>query len=409
MAETNVPIGSPIARKLYSVSTFAKCTRAPSFRKNLTGAAPKQSAAEAKLKGQTSPDMPFVRITDLASTAGDTVSVDMFDTITGKPVMGDKKLAGRMMSLKFASMDIKINQYRAGVSPGGRMAQKRTVHNLRSIAQANLVGYNVKLEDQLAQVAISGQRGYQDDRDWLVPLDSDPDFKEIMVNDVLPPTPSRRLFAGDATSVANLATTDKLALADIDRIRAKINDMAFPLQPVKLPDDPQADENPLYVLYVTSRQWYYLQTATDAQSWRTFLSNAWQRAQGWKTHPLFMGSPGMWNGILIKEMRRCARFPTGSLVNEYNADASAINQVAAAVDTDRAVLMGAQALACAYGAHAKSSYYFNWHEEESDHGNTVDISLAGMGGKAKLRFADADGTVNDHGVITVDSYAPAVS
>jgi len=32
-----------------------------------------------------------------------------------------------------------------------------------------------------------------------------------------------------------------------------------------------------------------------------------------------------------------------------------------------------------------------------------------MGGKSKLRFTDSDGTSTDNGVITMDSYAPAIA
>lgn len=403
---TIIATGSALARKVYSVALFSLAVRGPSFRKNMIGPMPKQADAEAKLKGQTSPDYPFVQCNDLSKTAGEKVSVDLFNIVTGKPVMGDTKLAGRMMSLTTSSMDITINQYRAGVDPGGRMTQQRTVHSLRGIALANLKGYFDRLEDQLCLVHVAGQRGYQNDRDWVVPLDTDSDFASIMVNSVLPPTRNRRFFGGNATSVTNIDSSDIINLNDIDRLRANIDDMAFPMQPIRLEGDVESDENPLYVLYVTGRQWYQLQISTASQNWRTFLQNAHARSNGFN-HPLFKGETGMWAGILIKKMRRAIRFGAGQNVNEYNASDVSVAQ-AAAVATDRALLMGAQALGIVYGRHAKSDYYVNWHEEESDHGNVVEFSAAGMGGKAKLRFTDPDGNLTDHGVSTVDSYAPAV-
>lgn len=105
MAGTNIPYGHALARKLYSVALFSETQRQGGFKKSNTGPAPKQASAEAKAKGQTSPDYPFVRVTDLAKGAGDSVSVDMFNVIQGKPVMGDKKLAGRGMKLSSSSMD----------------------------------------------------------------------------------------------------------------------------------------------------------------------------------------------------------------------------------------------------------------------------------------------------------------
>lgn len=404
---TNLPVGHPLARKFFSVASFAETQRKPSFRRNLTGPAPTQAQAESKLKGQTTPDMPFVRVTDLSKGGGDTVSVDLFNIIKGKPTMGDRKIAGKMMGLTFSSMDIRIDQYRAGVDSGGRMAQQRTLHRLRSIAKSNLAGYSARLEDQLCLVHVGGARGYDDGEDWAVPLADDPEFSEIMVNDVLPPTANRRFFSGDAHSVDALATTDLPTLDDIDRIRAEIDDMVFPPQPIRLEGDPAADEEPLYVMYVTGRQWHSLQTATGDKAWRTFLQNAHNRGTMFK-HPLFLGSPGMWNGIVIKKMNRGIRFPAGSLVKEYQANGT-ISDVAAAVDTDRAILLGAQALGEVYGSHGKSGYHANWHEEWTDHGNVLECSMAFMAGKSKIRFKSDDGVWTDHGVITLDTYAPAPS
>lgn len=121
MAQTNVPIGHPTAKKVFSVALFHDTIRKATFRNRLSGPAPQQSAAERKAKNQTSPDFPIVRVNDLRRTQGDTVSVDMFNVVTGKPVMGDRKIAGRMMSLSTSSMDIRIDQYRGGVDQGGRI------------------------------------------------------------------------------------------------------------------------------------------------------------------------------------------------------------------------------------------------------------------------------------------------
>lgn len=407
MSSTVITTGAAQARKLFSVAAFALMQRSPSLSKLLKGPAPTQSDAERKLKGQTSADYPIVQINDLKKTAGDKVSVDLYQIVGGKPVMGDNKLAGNGSALSFASMDIVINQYRKMVDPGGRMTQQRTLHNLRTIAMAQLTGYFNRLNDQIQMAALAGARGFQTGADWVLPLESDADFNTIMVNAVLPPSTQRRFFANDATSAANIDSSDILKLADIDKMRARLDDMAFPIQPIRLEGDPSSDENPLYLLLVTSRQWYQLQVNTDTQNWRTFLANALERGK-FTNHPLFLGETGMWAGIAIKKIRRSCRFPVGSTVREYAADNVTINNATTAVDVDRAILVGAQALACAYGKETASDYYMSWHEEEEDHGNTVEISGALMQGHAKLKFTDQDGIPQDNGVMTIDSYAPAV-
>lgn len=407
---TNVPVGHPTARKLYSVAAFAETQRRPSMRKNLTGPAPKQGDAEKKLKGQTSPDYPIVQIRDLSVGAGDNASVDLFNILTGKPVMGDQKLAGRMMSLSSSSMDIRIDQYRAGVDTGGRMSQKRTLHNLRSIGKSNLAGYGARLEDQLCQVHLAGTRGYEDGIDWGVPLETDQDFDDICVNEVVPPSNNRYVVPGSATDIEDLGTTDFITLETIDMIRSILDEDVFPLQPIRLVNgkgdmDPAADDAPLYMLQMTSRQWYHFNQQTSDGDWRTFVANAHERTKGWN-HPLFLGECGMWNGILIKKLNRAIRIPQGKTVKAYDGNGSIVTKTAA-VDTDRAVLMGAQALAEAYGNHGKSGYHANWHEEETDHGSRMEISMAFMGGKKKIRFKRQDtGEMTDHGVMVIDSYSP---
>lgn len=404
---TQVAQGSALAVKLFSVALFNETIRLGTFRKNLTGPAPKQSDAGAKARGQTSPDYPFVRITDLQSGPGDAVSVDLFNNLSGKPTMGDRKLAGRLMSLSSSSMDIRINQIRGGVETGGRMSQKRTRHDLRRIAKDNLSGWNARLYDQLAMVHVAGARGSQNDNEWIVPLTTDPEFSDIVVNNVLPPTRNRRFFAGDATSVTNLDTADVLTLNNIDRIRMTLGELPFTLQPIRIDGDEQADEDPLYALFVTEKVWYNLQISTTGQNWRTFLANAHERSAGFK-HPLFLGQTGMWAGILIKKMRRAIRFNAGDTVVEYDASNVAQN-VTAAVGFDRCFLLGGQALGIAYGNSMgggnSDGYYFSWHEEMSDHDNIREISASSMAGMSKIRFTGSDGQPTDQGIATIDCYA----
>lgn len=402
---TNVSTTSALAVKLYSVALFNESIRKGTFRKNLTGPSPKQGAAEMKAKGQSPPEMPFVNITDLASGAGDKVSVDLFNIIGGRPTMGDKKIAGRLMGLTHSSMDITINQCRGGVETGGRMAKKRTKHNLRTLAKANLSGWNARLYDQLAMVHCAGARGTQDDMEWIVPLASHAEFSEICVNPVLAPTRNRRFFAGDATSVTNLDTGDILTLDDIDRIRMTLDEMPFTLQPVQLEGDVAAEDSPLYVMYVTSKVWLNIERSTTGPNWREFLAATQQRSKGFN-HPLFLGETGVWAGIVIKKMRRAVRFTAADTVVEYDSSDVAQN-VSANVGFDRCFLLGGQALGIAYGASEGSGYHFSWHEEESDHGNITEISSSSMSGMSKIRFTGTDGAPTDHGVATIDCYVPA--
>jgi N4-gp56 family major capsid protein len=408
--QTQIPFGHPLARKVFGAAFFAEYTRKQTFMSRLSGPAPTIGSERSKMERmQTSPDYPCVRVTDLSKQRGDTVSVDLFNLLQGKPVMGDKKLAGKMMRLTSSSMDIKINQVRGGMDPGGRMSQQRTVHDLRTIGRGNLMGWWMRFIDQWKYVHLAGARGSMNTADWVIPLADDPDFAEIMVNSVKAPTYNRHFYGGDATDIESLDTSDILTLDDIDMLRAAIDEADNPLQPIVLPDDPASQDEPLYLLIVSNRQWHYLQTRTGEKAWRTFLSNARERSS---KNPLFSGEPGMWNGILVRKTSRAIRFFPGDSVTvaKNQDDFDTESKTVPALDTDyavdRAILLGAQAIAEVWGKDSQSETFMRWWEETTDHGNTYEASVAGMGGLSKLRFTNTNGMETDHGVMALDTVAP---
>lgn len=407
---TQVPIGSPIARKAYSVGLFSRVQHSPGFMNLLSGEMPKQGSFAFKAKGQTSPDYPIVKAGDLTKGAGDTVSIDLFNILQGKPTMGDKRIAGRMMNLSYSSMDVRIDQTRGGADSGGRMTQKRTVHNLRSIASNGLQAWMQRLEDQTTLVHLAGARGSQDTTDWVVPNAIDPEFSEILVNPIKAPTKNRYFAANDATDVSDMGTNDALTFQDIERINAQMRESVVPLQSIRIKGDERAWNDPLWAMFVTERQWLYLKSRTSQTQWRQAVQNALERKTAGVKHPLFDNYETlMWDGMLIKRMNRYAiRFNTGDTVvtDSGGTDGKTYTETnkTVAVPTDRAIIVGAQALAKAYGK-SNSDYFYDWSEEEVDHGNSVEIVGAAMGGTAKIRFK-IDGVDTDHGVAVVDSYAP---
>lgn len=407
---TTIPVGSPLARKVYSVGLFTRVQSAPGFMNLISGEMPKEGSFAAKSKGQTSPDYPIVKTGDLAKGAGDTVSIDLFNILQGKPVMGDKRIAGHMMPLTYSSMDVKINQARGGADSGGRMSQKRTVQNLRNIAMSGLHAWMTRYEDQTTLVHLAGARGSQATADWVVPLASDTDFAETMVNTVKAPTKNRAYYAGAATGPASISTTDALTLQDVDRIVASLRESSCPLQTIKIQGDDKAWNDPLWAMFVTERQWLYLQSRTSQTTWRQAMQYAFERKSAGVKHPLFDAYETLlWNGMLIKRMNRYAiRFAAGDsiTVDTGGTDGATYTEssATAAQPTDRAIIVGAQALAKAYGKSA-SDYFYDWSEEEIDHGNGVEIVSSMMGGCSKIRFR-IDGADTDFGVAVVDSYAP---
>lgn len=416
---TVIPYGDALAKKIYSTALFAQVQHEPGFMNLLTGPAPQEAAFDAKMKGQTSPDYPVIRVTDLAKGGGDSISVDLFNLLIGKPVMGDQQIAGKGMSLSSSSQDIVINQYRGMADAGGKMTQQRTKHNLRSICMAGMTNWNARLRDQLCLVQIAGARGTQNTADWVIPLASDGEFSDIVVNAIKAPTKNRQFYANDATVPSDIGSNDALTLQDIDRVVSVLGESNVPMAPVKFKDDKNSWDDPFYVLFVTERQWLYLQARTGQTQWRTVLQNAMARlAPGMKSHPLFSGDVGYWRNCFVKPLKRYAiRYLTTELVTYDTGGADgftyteATAALAAGITMDRAILVGAQALGMVYGKHATSDYFVDWNEELTNHKNNVEISTATMGGCSKIRFRvknrmDGTNIDVDHGVAVIDSYAP---
>ena len=405
---TSISAGDPMARKAYSVGLFTKVQTAPGFMNLLSGEMPKEGSFGSKTKGQTSPDYPIVKAGDLSKQAGDAVSIDLFNTLQGKPVMGDKKVEGRMMALTSSSMDLSINQTRGGVDTGGRMTQKRTVHNLRGIALSGLQSWMQRFEDQSTLVHLAGARGSQVSSDWVVPLDNDPEFSEILVNPVKAPTKNRHFFANDASSPADIGTNDVLSFQDIERIVSMLKESSSPLQSIKIKNDERAWDNPMWAMFVTQRQWLYLKSRTSDTTWREAVKNAYERKGPNVKHPLFNSFEAiMWDGLLIRPINRYAiRFAAGDSVKIDGGTDGVFSEqaVVATQPIDRALIVGAQALAKAYGK-SPGDYYYDWSEKMVDHDNSIEIVASCIGGSAKVRFK-IDGVDTDHGVAVIDSYAP---
>ncbi|MBQ7625907.1 MAG: N4-gp56 family major capsid protein [Rhodocyclaceae bacterium] len=409
---TTIRVNDPIAVKAYSAALFAKVQEAPGFMRLLSGKMPTLSEFRQKATGQSKPGYPIVKAGDLAKGAGEAVQITLFNSLSGKPTMGDRKIDGRMMALTASSMDLRINQVRFGADAGGRMTQKRTAHNLRAIACAGLQDVMQRYEDQSSLVHLAGARGSQDGVDWTIPFESDPEFRDILVNPVLPPTKNRHFFANDATSIENIGTNDVLTTKDIDRIVTSLRESSAPLQAVQVNGDTLGWDKPLWVMLVTARQWYYLRKSTAAVEWKQAEQHALARKQAGIKHPLFDATEMiMWSGVLVRPINRYAiRFNAGDKVKVDSGGADGrtyteVEQTAAQV-TDRAILLGAEALAKAYGK-TQSDYFYDWNEELVDHGNSVEIVTGTMTGAAKVRFK-LDGVQTDHGVAVIDSYAPPV-
>ncbi|WP_407330556.1 N4-gp56 family major capsid protein [Enterovibrio sp. 27052020O] len=391
------------AVKLQEAALFTAANRNRSMTNMLTDNAPKAAISDKKGNKQTGPGAPIVRVTDLQKASGDTVDMQIVHKLSKKPTMGDRKIAGRGEGLDFTSFELSINQGRHQVDAGGKMSQQRTGHNLMTTARTLLGTYFNDLKDQLATVHMAGARGDHFADDIIVPLMNDPEFAEMLVNDIMPPTYDRHFFGGDATTFEGLDQADVFGMEVVDNLSLFIEEMAHPIQPIRFAEENKAGSEPFYILNVTPRQWADFKRTAGYKDWQQLAANAMKRKSDF-SHDVFRGDCVMHENILIRKyLGMPIRFNTGSTVDVSNNDkAATVKQVEAATNIDRAMLIGAQALADAWGKTQNGSQ-FSLHTEKVDAGNREEVTIGWMNGLKKIRFADKSGRVNDHGVIAVDT------
>jgi len=138
------------------------------------------------------------------------------------------------------------------------------------------------------------------------------------------------------------------------------------------------------------------------------------RAQQAGMNPLFCGEAGLWNGILIVKMPKPIRFYAGDSLRycaSYTTETeTSTDLVPAAFSTtyavDRAILLGGQALAEAWGKHPKTGMPYFLSEKELDHGDKLEILLGAINGRSKIRFLIDHGDSSqytDYGVMAIDT------
>ena len=420
MGDTVIPYGSPQAVQVQSAGLFAASMQRPTMLNRLTGKLPQQSDAEGSLRFQSGNELPVVRCMDLSKAAGDEVTFDLINPIGGKPIMGEAYAEGQGDRMDFSQDSLRINQTRKPISAGGKMTQQRTPHQLRSLARALGHNYMTRLEDQLKLVHLAGARGFANDIEWAVPKADDPDFASIVVNPIKAPTRNRHWMStgsgiekiAASGNEISIASTDVMNIDLVDALRTKLDSMPLPPPPVRFEGDQMSQDAPMRVLLCSSEQYTSLVRSTNFRTWQ---ANAMARASMAKNNTLFMGEAGLWNGILIVKMPKPIRFYAGDSLRwcpsaTSNAE-TATDLVPAAFGTsyavDRALLLGGQALAEAYGKARQTGNPYFWSEKELDHGDKLEVLIGMIAGTSKIQFLIDQGAgakeYTDFGVMAIDT------
>lgn len=427
MSATTTPasaaLGSYAATIQYSPELMVRAQRGRTWQKKLTGKIP-DAVASMSGKSETAHGYPVVQVFDFSKGRdGDRVTCDIVNRIKGAPTMGDKIAKDKGSPISIERDEIVINQARKPIDAGGRMSQQRTPHDLRRLAMGLGVSYIQNYEDNMFHVHAAGARGYQVGDEWVVPLASDPDFAEVCINPVLPPTYNRKFYPGSATSLANLANTNVLTLNFFDDLYTRVVTGSSPIKGVQMDDQGWGGDpaSPMFLAIVSEAGWNSMMKEASGQNWRTFLSSANERL-AYRQHPLFKNvEMGLWRNIAIMHTARAITFPETTTASEY--DSSNVVQtvtVSSGVNAHRGILLGAEALGLAYGSWKPINLggnnqgsgmlenlgSYGWVEEVSDFGNNLQFCVGMQTGVKKLVYSPG-GVVTDNGVAAFDYHAPA--
>lgn len=361
MTMTVVAFGDPKAQKKWSAN-LAVDTR-------------KKSYFENRFIG-TDDNNIIQRKTELESDAGDTISFDLCVQMRNRPTYGDQRLEGKEESLKFYTDQVKIDQVRHAASAGGKMSRKRTSHDMRMIAKNRLGDYFARLVDELFFMYLSGARGINED------FIEDTTYTGFAGNGFTAPDTQHLIYGGAATSKATLASTDKMTVTVIEKAANKA-EMMQARDPRTANMVPVTNgSNDQYVLLMSPFQEYDLRTNTTTGQWLD-IQKAAAAAEG-RDNPIFKGSLGMINNVVLHKHRNAIRF------NDYGAGS---NVLAA-----RGLFMGRQAAVVAYGTAGGLRY--SWEENTKDYGNEPTVASGFIGGIKKTVFNS-----RDFGVISIDTAA----
>lgn len=367
MARTVIGAGDPKAIQKYSAFLAVDVARESYFNRKFMG--------EGE-KAQT----PLQTLRHLEQDAGDTVSYDLVMQLKMKPVQGDNNLRGKEEDLKFYTDNLKIDQLRGGVNTGGRMTRKRTIHDLRDIARVRQSEWWARLFDETIMMYLSGSRGAN--ADYI----EDTYFTGYAGNALSAPDAMHLLYGGNATAKNDLDSSDGITLGLIDRAVARAKTMGggtsgIPkIQPVKI------DGEEHFCLVMHPYQEYAMRTNATTGQWLD-IQKAAAAAEG-KSNPIFKGSLGMYNNVVLHEHQGIINF------TNYGVGSN--------VTAARALFLGRQAGVVAFGSNG-NGLRFDWTEELEDRGNQVVITTSSIFGVKKTAF-DIDGTSRDFGVIALDTY-----
>lgn len=265
--------------------------------------------------------MPILRRDDLTKEAGDTIKFDIVLALTGAGQTGDTALLeGNEEALKFRQSSVVVDSLQHAVR-WSKLAQVLITHDMRTTALNQLSKWLAgKLDDRIFS-ELTGAAGFT-----VVPT-------------------KNKWAAGTATSRATVADTNaggRLTLATLTELKAYAQ-TEIKIEPIRVEDG-----NEYFGIVV--HPYTAMSLKRDDTNWAQAQREAQIRGA---ENPLFTGSVGMWDGVIIYVSNRVPRSLNGNVPDIQVSDN---------------VFFGAQAISRGY------AYYPDWTEELFSYGQEAGIA-----------------------------------
>ena len=328
----------------------------------------------------TSPNSIIQLKTETQKESGDKVTFPLMKKLTGDGFTESEVAEGNGESLSLYSDAILINELGHVVevpNRGRSIDAQRVPIMLREAARQGLRTWK---SERMSKVFFNHVCGYT------------PETRAKFNGNNTIVAPTRSIWVDSTGPAVNdgdedLVAGDEFTLSYVDFARELAETGDSPLRPVNVEgvDGGRDISGGRYVMYLHPYQVTDLRTNTDTGQWLD-IQKAALAGNASSKNPIYTDALGEYNNVILKKANHVTQG-----VNSSTG--------AAITDVRRAVLLGAQSCAIAFGKGNGPSTYA-WNEELIDHKRKLEVSIMCMYGMKKTQF-DSE----DFGVVTVSSYA----
>lgn len=312
---------------------------------------------------------------------GDKVTFGLRRQLTGDGVSEHSILEGNEESLSTYSDAILINElaHAVRVKNEGTIDAQRVPFNLRSEAKDGLVDWYA---DRMSMTFFIQVCGFTAPTIAFEGRTVNLKGVHYGFNDPIAPSSGRVIRAASAASDQALTSADTFNLNLIDNAVEAAKVANPKIRPVRV------NGEQVYVMYLHPYQVTDLRTNTSTGQWLDIQKAAYMGSR--KDNPIFNGSLGMYNGVILRE----AEHVTPGVNGSTGAQITTVR---------RAVLLGAQSAVAAFGMN-KAPTKYKMVEELFDYQRELGVSAQTILGMKKTVFDSVD-----FGTIVVSTYAAAHS